>query len=98
MGKAAKAILERKEKPWHATSIYTGMVRKEKTYESATQSSYQTFRTISEGVIRGEVDEKGKAKQHWFHPGISARRFAPRVQKHLEKISMSLVAIALKSR
>jgi len=98
MGKTARKILLRKEKSWHASSIYTGMVRKEKTYERATQSSYQTFRTISERVIRGEKDEQGKATQHWYHPGVAARRFAPKVQKHVEKLAMGILTQALRGR
>ncbi len=34
-------------KPHHKTDIYAGMVRLEKTYQNATQSTYMTFRTIS---------------------------------------------------
>lgn len=96
MKEAARAILTRHEKPWHATPIYMGMVRKEKKYEGATQSSYQTFRTISRSVTMGE-DEDGNFRQNWFHPGVSPRRFAPRVQKHIEKIAMRLVAASLSS-
>lgn len=33
----------------HATDIYAGMVRLEKTYKKATQSTYMTFRTIATG-------------------------------------------------
>lgn len=75
--KAAK-ILSTKAKPWHATSVYMGMVRKEKTYERATQSSYMTFRMISSRVRR--------AAQHWYHPGITPRRFAEATQRHLDKL------------
>lgn len=87
MKAAAKKILQTKKQHWHTTSIYTGMVRKEKTYQNATQSSYQTFRTISM-----HSNEPGK---HWVHPGIKAKRFAPRVQAHAEKIATSLIAAAI---
>lgn len=89
MKQAARKILQRKEKPWHASSIYMGMVRKEKQYAKAKQSSYTTFRTIST-----HSNEPGK---HWIHPGIKARRFAPRVQKHVEKIASRIVAAAIGS-
>ncbi len=38
-----------KLKPHHATDIFAGMVRMQKTYKNATQNQYMTFRTISTG-------------------------------------------------
>jgi len=98
-GPKARAILNRKEKPWHASSIYLGMVRKEKTYEKKTQSHYMTWRTISSKVIRGERDPKtGEALQHWRHPGIRPRHFARSTQRHIARISGSIIAATLKER
>lgn len=84
----ALAILTRKEKPWHAMSIYRGMIRSQKTYARATQSSYSTFRTISSKVSRGE--------QHWMHPGIEARGFAKRVSDDVQRMMASFVAGAMR--
>ena len=39
-----------KLKPHHAVDIYAGMVRMEKTYQKGPQSTYMTFRTISDTV------------------------------------------------
>lgn len=93
----ARTLLGRKSQTWHATSIHMNMVRKEKRHQAASQTSgYQTFRTISEGVIRGERDkETGKAKQHWFHPGIRPRRFAVKTARHIEGIAAKILANVL---
>lgn len=87
MSKKAKEHLTRKAKPFHTTSLHMGMVRKQKTYEKATQSSYQTFRTISQ-----HSNAPGK---HWVHPGIKPRRFARDVQKHVEHIAEAVIITAL---
>jgi len=78
MSGAARKLLTSKQKPWHATSIYMSMIREEKTYASATQSKYTTFRRISTNVRR--------AKQHWLHPGIRARNFFPKAQRDIERV------------
>ena len=52
----------------HTTDIYAGMQRVRHTYAKATQSSYKTFRMISE-----RVPEK------WHHPGIEARDLSDQV-------------------
>lgn len=80
-GEKIRGILNTKAKDWHTTSIYTGMVRKEKVYQNATQSSYGTFRTIS---------SKGDPRS-WIHPGIRARRFAPRVREHIVRKVLPMV-------
>lgn len=91
IGAKAKAILERRAKPWHSASIYMGMVRKEKTYEKGKQSGgYTTFRTISRNS-----SAEGK---HWVHPGIKARRFAPKVKAHIDKIAMGVLNNAIGSK
>jgi len=83
MSSAARAILQTKEKSWHWGSTYLGMVRQQKTYAKATQSSYTTFRRISSKVSSGE--------NHWMHPGIRARELAPRVQREIGPIVKSLL-------
>lgn len=50
----------------HKSSIYTGMIREEKTYENATQGKYITFRRVSE---KSDVNS-------WIHRGILAHNFA----------------------
>lgn len=90
MNPVAQGILARKEKPWHTTSIYTSMVRQQKTYSKATQSQYTTFRTISV-----HTNEPGK---HWVHPGLRARRFAPKVRDYANKISLALMVEAMSGR
>lgn len=93
MGQRARTILQTKERSWHSGSIYTGMIRKVEVYGRSsggvtTQSSYQTFRTISENVRRDA--------RHWIHPGIKARRIIPRVQKLVAEIAPKVLADATK--
>lgn len=89
MKAAAKKILERKEKPWHSTSIYMGMIRKAQPTATGLQTSgYQTFRTISQ-----HSNEPGK---HWVHPGIKPRNLARKVEKHIGKIASAIVRGATK--
>lgn len=91
VSKEAHALLTSKQKSWHSTSIYRGMIREQKTYAKATQNQYMTFRTISEGVIRGDKDNQGKATQHWFHPGITARNYAQKTQTHVNKLVAAMI-------
>lgn len=85
MNRKARDILSKKEKEWHSTSIYSGMIRKVASYGKTAkgapvmQSSYQTFRTISSRVRN--------APEHWLHPGIEARNFAGEVQKFVRSIA-----------
>ncbi len=88
----ARKLLTTKMKPHHHSSIYKGMIRSEKTYKKATQTSgYTTFRTISENVIRGGTDEKGQATEHWYHPGIRAHHYAQKTQKHIRLIARTML-------
>lgn len=92
MQNQARKILQRKEKSWHATSKYMGMVRKaQPTRKGGSQTSgYHTFRTISENVDRGGG--------HWRHPGISARFLSRKVAAYLEELAPSIIAQALESK
>lgn len=83
---AARTQLQTLTKPWHSASIYTGMIRKQKTYKKA-QSSYSTFRVISERVDRSRKILGIKRKEHWFHPGIKRHDFAGDTRKHVKKIA-----------
>jgi len=87
---AARRILQRKEQPWHATSIYDAMVRKgqhEKT--GVVTAGYSTWRRISRFKPQGA---RGKS---WMHPGIKpGRELAKEVQKHIEGLASSIVLAA----
>ena len=63
-------------KPHHTTDIYAGMVRQQKTYGRATQNTYTTFRTISDGKMGG-----------WIHPGITGVHILDSVVQHVEDIA-----------
>jgi hypothetical protein len=71
-----------KLKSTHTTDIYSGMVRQEKKYESATQSTYATFRVISDG----QPDK-------WMHPGIEPAHLADDVEKYLDKVAPAAFAM-----
>jgi hypothetical protein len=77
----ARKLLTTKQKPHHHSSIYRGMIREEKTFKKATQTTgYFTFRTISEKVKRG-----------WHHPGIPAANLAKKTQRHVRKIARHML-------
>jgi hypothetical protein len=67
-----------KLKESHAVDPYQGMVRMEKTYEGATQSSYATFRTIS---VDGEG--KGVGSADWVRPATTGKFLAHQVAEHV---------------
>jgi hypothetical protein len=73
----ARRLLVDKQRPWHSTSIFSGMIRQEKTYEAATQSQYKTFRVITENPDAQTDSRK------WQHPGIAAHGFIAKVQSSL---------------
>jgi hypothetical protein len=56
--------------------------RSVKTKSGRMQSTYTTFRTISSAV---KTDP-----QHWLHPGIDARAFAPKVSKYIKEIAAGI--------
>ena len=64
-----------KLKPHHATDIYAGMIREEKTYVKATQSQYTTFRTISTG------------SPGWIRPATTGRHYAQKVSAYVAKMA-----------
>ena len=63
----------------HKSSIYEGMVRNETTYENATQSTYITFRRVSD---KSDLNS-------WIHRGINAHNFA---QKALGRTDIGNIA------
>lgn len=84
--KQLREILTTKKKPWHTTSIYTGMIREEKTYESGTQPQYTTFRRISQHSPHPES---------WIHPGIKPRHFAKATREHMHRMIPGMIRAAL---
>lgn len=78
-----------KLKDYHTTDIYAGMYRMQKTYESATQGYYQTFRTISVDASGELVSAKGKPKHadSWVIPAKEGKHIANRVAKYVEQIT-----------
>ena len=80
------AGLARRLAPWHKTDLYAGMQKTSKTYRKATQSSYQTFRTISEANPVG-----------WIHPGITGRLLQLKVEAHLQDVIPKMIGAAIKS-
>ncbi len=85
----AHKLLTTKSKPWHATSIFMGMIREGKRFASGKvqTTGYKSFRTIS-------LTDRAPGK-HWFHPGIKARRLANEVIDHVEKIAAQIVTSSL---
>lgn len=88
MGLTPRARMQAREKlnelmrPWHTTSIWTGMVRKEAMYESARQASYTSFRTIS---------SRQRDPRSWMHPGIKARNLVEKVQTQVVSVLSEVV-------
>lgn len=66
----------------HVTGIYAGMIKQSKAYAAATQSSYTTFRTISNNPDSERKDEGGR---NWDHPGIEPRDFAGRAADYVAR-------------
>lgn len=85
----------------HATDLFAGMIRLEKTYERSTQSSFATFRVISSNPMSHRYDAEGvrsgKSKagafnvmgntkeRNWTHPGIQARELFAEAKMVLER-------------
>lgn len=102
-GDRLKAGLATKLRPHHETDIYASMIRAQKTYEATTQSSYHTFRTLSNnpgtrkhitptgGVHRGAEPPEGSREVGWIHPGIEARHFLPQVKTFVEGQASALI-------
>lgn len=64
-------------KEHHKTHIYAGMIRQRKVYERATQTTFFTFRTISQAV-NGES---------WMRGPITARKYAVEVQGFVQRLA-----------
>lgn len=73
-----RKIVIPKIKPYHAADPYAGMVRMEKTYKAATQSSYKTFRTIAV-----DADGKGVGSSPWIRPSTPGAFLAKQVADYV---------------
>lgn len=73
-------------KEHHRTDIYAGMVRQRKTYEKATQSSYGTFRRVSDN----------SDPRAWIHPGIDAQHIFRDGARELDTIATRLLGAVAK--
>ena len=76
-------------RPRHATGIYSGMYKVGRAYGKAVQNTYRTFRVISDDPRTMRSDQGGK---NWRHPGIFARRFAPRVAEYVQQMASIVTA------
>jgi hypothetical protein len=92
VNEVARKLLNTKSRPWHASSIYTGMIREGKQFASGkTQTTgYKSFRTVS-------MNDRAPGK-HWFHPGLKARHLAKEVQSKVETLAKDIITGALRDR
>lgn len=72
----------------HAAPIYQGMIRQQKTYEKATQSTYMTFRMISNNPDTVREDDGGR---NWMHPGIEARGLFKAADEYVQRIAGAIL-------
>lgn len=86
-GERLEEGLAPKLKSHHKTDIYAGMIKNQKTYENAVQSTYITFRTISTGVRTG-----------WIRRAIPARHIAKDVGQYVARIAPKAFAAAVRSK
>lgn len=61
----------------HKTDIFAGMVRQEKAYANRVQSSYRTFRAVSDNSDPGS----------WVHPGIIRHDFFGRAAQRIPALA-----------
>jgi hypothetical protein len=67
----------------HGSDIYAGMVREQKTYRSATQNQYMTWRMITTNPASRKYSVSGRAS--WMHPGIKPANLLRDVQAFVER-------------
>jgi hypothetical protein len=72
-------------KAHHKSDIYQGMVRMEKTYKNATQSSYMTFRMISTG------------SDGWIRPATQGKNLSDKVAVFIEQLAPQAFEAYVKS-
>lgn len=88
-----------KLKSYHTTDIYSGMVRLEKEYKSATQGQYKTFRMISVDGSGRLVGAGGKPKdpRSWVIPAKEGIHLAQEVSAYAEKQAAAAFTAYLES-
>lgn len=92
-GKRQTKVEVPKLKERHTVDIYAGMYRMEKTYESATQGYYQTFRMIAvdkSGQLVNGRDKQGrglpKDPDSWVIPEKKGVHLAEKVAQYIQRI------------
>ena len=77
-----------KLRPRHATDLNAGMLREQKTYESATQDQFITFRTISNNpnTVRSDDAQPSGPAQNWMHPGLTRRLLIPKTETYIDML------------
>jgi hypothetical protein len=97
--KDMKEIGVKKAKPWHSSTLYSGMVKRSKQYVKAKQSTYGTFRMISTNpnTRKFAVGSRsgGGAEVGWIHPGIEAHNIFADVAGFLEEQAGAMVSQAI---
>ena len=84
-GDRLPAGLAPKLRTHHKTDIYAGMVRKTKTYKTRTQSTYSTFRRVSDN----------SDTQAFIHPGIEGHRLFDEAQQYAGRVIGRLMGKAM---
>lgn len=67
----------------HKSSIYSGMRRNQKTYQTSTSGSYVTFRRVG----------SGSASNSWIHKGMKANNFMTKALKNLDVNSVTSAVV-----
>lgn len=83
-----------KLRPYHATNIYEGMIREEKTYKRGTQSQYTTFRTIA---VDAQGNPSPEGASPWIRPKTEGRFLAKQVRAFVQKIAAASFTAYLES-
>jgi len=71
--------------PHHKSDIFAGMARVQHKYEKRTQTTYMTFRTISQAKPSG-----------WKHPGITGRNLSASVEEWIRDNAAAVVGAAIR--
>jgi len=80
--KKGKGLFVPKLRPYHATDIYSGMIKAQKFYKEVAQHHYMTFRTIAV-----DANEEPKGSSPWIRPERKGKHFAKRVNQYVQKIA-----------
>jgi hypothetical protein len=75
-------------RPRHAVPLYAGAVRVQHAYGKRTQSTYSTFRVISDNPDTRRSDDGG---ENWHHPGLTPRHLADKVQARIPEFAVAVL-------